>query len=105
MMDLWVSKAMSHDMVLTGDVLHSKWTAFADLLNILKDERLNLSDRWLGKFKNCAGLKCFKRHGKAGSVDPEVVEKEKEHIQELVQIYGYKLHDIFNMDETGLFYV
>ncbi len=40
----------------------------------------------------------------AGSADPKVVEMERRHIQELIKEGGYNLRDIFNMDETGLFY-
>jgi cupin superfamily acireductone dioxygenase involved in methionine salvage len=32
------------------------------------------------------------------------IEDERKRIQELIAKYGYKLRDIFNMDETGLFY-
>ena len=31
------------------------------------------------------------------------LERERKQIQELISKYGYKLWDIFNMDETGLF--
>jgi len=34
MMDLWVSKAMSHGILLTGEVLRQKWNNFADLVGI-----------------------------------------------------------------------
>ena len=33
-----------------------------------------------------------------------LAETERLHIQELINKYGYELRDIFNMDETGLFY-
>ena len=46
----------------------------------------------------------MRRHGEAGSSNAETVEKERKQIQELIKKYGYKLWDIFNMDETGFFY-
>jgi hypothetical protein len=49
-------------------------------------------------------IKEYKSHGEAGSADPKVVEMERRHIQELIKEGGYNLRDIFNMDETGLFY-
>jgi hypothetical protein len=104
MMDLWVSKAMQDRILLTGEVLRQKWSKFADLVGIPADERLNLSDGWLSRFKARNGLKQFKRHGEAASADPQVAERERLHIQELIKKYGYELRDIFNMDETGLFY-
>jgi hypothetical protein len=102
MMDLWVSKAMADNLLLTGEVLRQKWAKFADLVGIPHDERLNLSDGWLARFKARNGLKQFKRHGEAGSADAATVERERQRIQELIKKYGYELQDIFNMDETGL---
>jgi len=95
---------MSDNLLLTGEVLHQKWTRFADLAGIPKDEHLNLSDGWLARFKLRNGLKQFKHHGEAASGDPETAEREQRCIQELIEKYGYELQDIFNMDETGLFY-
>lgn len=91
MMDLWVSKAMSDNLLLTGEVLRQKWTRFADLVGIPKDERLNLSDGWLARFKARNGLKQFKRHGEAASMDPETAKREQHCIRELIAKHGYEL--------------
>ncbi|KAF8229004.1 hypothetical protein L208DRAFT_1214064, partial [Tricholoma matsutake] len=104
MMELWVSKAMAESVLLTGEVLRQKWTKFADLAGVPQDEHLNLSDGWLSCFKARTGLKQFKRHGNAASADLEAVKREQKRVQELIDKYGYELRDIFNMDETGLFY-
>jgi hypothetical protein len=104
MMYLWVSKAMGDGILLTGEVLRQKWNRFADLVGVPEDERLNLSNGWLGRFKDRNGLKEMKQHGEAASANASTVEQERKRIQELIQKYGYELRDIFNMDETGLFY-
>lgn len=104
MMDLWVSKAMDDGIMLTGEVLRQKWNAFADMAGVPEDERLNLSNGWLGCFKERNGLKQMKRHGEAALSDAETVEEERERIQDLIKESNYELRDIFNMDETGLFY-
>lgn len=104
MMDIWVSEAMSHNILLTGEVLRQKWTRFADLVGVPNDERLTLSDGWLARFKARNGLKEFKRHGEAASASVEMAEREQQHIQELVKEYGVEPRDLFNTDETGLFY-
>jgi hypothetical protein len=104
MMDLWVSMAMSDNILLTGEVLHQKWTQFADLMGIPKEDCLNLSDGWLAQFKVRNGLKEFKHHGEAASVSPEMADRERQRIQGLVREYGVELQDIFNTDETGFFY-
>lgn len=105
MMSLWVSKAMGDGILLTGDVLRNKWNPkFADLVGIPEDEWLNLSNGWLGRFKDRTGLKELRRHGEAASANANTVENERKRVQELIKKYGYQLRDIFNMDETGLFY-
>jgi len=103
-MELWVLKVMVEGILLTGEVLHQKWTKFADLAGVPQDERLNLSDGWLSHFKAWTGLKQYKCHGDAASADLETVKREQKRIQELINKYGYELWDIFNMDEMGLFY-
>jgi hypothetical protein len=104
MMELWISRAMQDRVLLTGEVLRQKWKQFADLVGIPEDERLHLSDGWLTRFKERNGLKQLKRHGEASSADPERIVHERQRLQELIRESGYRLKDIFNMDETGLFY-
>lgn len=104
MMELWVLKAMGNGILIMGEVLHQKWNVFADLVGVHKDDRLKLSNGWLGSFKERNSLKEMKRHGEATSANAKTVEKERKRIQGLIKKYGYWLHDIFNMDETGHFY-
>ena len=52
MMYLWVSKAMGDRIVLTGEILCQKWNMFADMVGILEDDRLKLSNGWLGCIKD-----------------------------------------------------
>ncbi|KAF8229971.1 DDE-domain-containing protein [Tricholoma matsutake] len=95
---------MTDGIRVMGEVLRQKWHKFTDLENILQGERLTLSEGWLTAFKRRCSLKENRTHSKAGSVDPAKVEIEHERIHKLIQKYGYRLKDIFNMDETGLFY-
>jgi hypothetical protein len=73
-------------------------------LQVPGDERLCLSNGWLDCFKARNSLKDIKRHSKAASASIDTMEQERNRIQELIKKYGYELYDIFNMDETGLFY-
>jgi hypothetical protein len=59
---------------------------------------------WDSRFKERNGLRQVKRHGEAASANMETVERERERVQNLIKESGYALRDIFNMDETGLFY-
>lgn len=104
MMDLWVSKAMADNVLLTGEVLRQKWSIFADLAGVPEDDRLKLSNGWLARFKDRNGLREWRRHGEAASATSETVEQEQMRIQNLIKEGQYQLRDIYNMDETGLFY-
>ena len=103
-MDLWVSKAMADRILLTGEVLRQKWNVFADLAGVPEDDRLKLSNGWLARFKDRNGLREWKRHGEAASANNETVKQEQKRIQNLIKEGQYQLRDIYNMDETGLFY-
>jgi hypothetical protein len=104
MMEFWVTTALNNGVKLTGDLIRQKWTEFADIRKIPEEDRLALSSGWLTRMKHRMGIKEYKSHGEAGSADPKDVETEQRRIQELIEKSGYRFKDIFNMDETGLFY-
>lgn len=104
MMDLWVLTAMADRINLTSEVLRQKWSTFADMVGIPEEDRLTLSDGWLTRFKARHNLKEIKRHGDAGSAILSTVEDERKIMKEFIKKSKYELRDIFNMDETGLFY-
>ena len=97
-------KAMSNNVLLTGKVLCQQWSRFMDLVGIPGDDCLKLSNGWLAQYKVRKGLKEFKCHGEAASVGLETAKAEQQRIQELVIAYGVEPQDLFNADETGLFY-
>ena len=104
MMEIWITQALNHGLKLTGELLQWKWTESADIHKIPKEDHLTLSSGWLTQLKQQMRIKEFKSHGEAGSADPSDVEAEHQCMQELIKSGGYSLWDIFNMDETGLFY-
>jgi hypothetical protein len=74
------------------------------MVGIPEEDRLTLSDGWLTRFKARHNLKEIKRHGDAGSAILSTVEDERKIMKEFIKKSKYELRDIFNMDETGLFY-
>ena len=104
MLDLWVSNAMLNNILVTGEVLRQKWTTFAGLAGIPKDEHLILSNGWLACFKARNNLKEYKRHGEAASVGPDAAQRERERIQRVIKTFGVEPRNLFNADETGFFY-
>ncbi|XP_022019750.1 CENP-B homolog protein 2-like [Helianthus annuus] len=76
--------------------------------NIMKDmypvdtPYFTFSIGWLGKFKARYGIKNFLRCGESGSVEMEGMEDKLKSIRDKVD--QFEMKDIFNMDETGLFF-
>ena len=103
MLDLWVRKVKVAKIHISGDILQQKWMDFANQLGIPEDECLKLSDGWLTSYKAPMGLKEFKQHGNAASVNMTTVEEERKRLKEIIA--GYAPHDTYNIDETGFFYV
>ena len=60
------------------------------------------SNGWLERFKGRHNISSAVISGEKGCVDGIVVDDWKERLPELIS--GYKPDDIYNMDETGLFY-
>eukprot|EP00172_Hildenbrandia_rubra_P002184 Plantae.Rhodophyta-Hildenbrandia_rubra.ctg28771.p1 GENE.Plantae.Rhodophyta-Hildenbrandia_rubra.ctg28771~~Plantae.Rhodophyta-Hildenbrandia_rubra.ctg28771.p1 ORF type:complete len:550 (+),score=102.22 Plantae.Rhodophyta-Hildenbrandia_rubra.ctg28771:784-2433(+) len=75
---------------------------------LAKDARLGVgsdfkfSSGWLEKFKKRVGIKSYQMHGERGSVDEGALKEARQHIRSLLA--EYELKDIYNMDETGLYY-
>ncbi|KIK80225.1 hypothetical protein PAXRUDRAFT_15907 [Paxillus rubicundulus Ve08.2h10] len=97
---LWVKHMEEKVKHVTGAMLIAKQAKYEEKFNIPDDEHLE-GDGWLLSFKHAYGIKEFRRHGKAGSVDLSAVDTEKAHLKIILANYAPK--DRFNFDETSLF--
>ena len=50
------------------------------------------------------GIRCKRAYGEGDSVDPEAVKKSMEDVIQSIKDGNYSLGDIYNADETGLFF-
>lgn len=65
----------------------------------------NASDGWLWRWCWRFGIaNSVRLHGEAAQVDLKVAEERMEELRRQIVVKGYKHSNIFNMDETGLFY-
>lgn len=92
-MVFWVLQARE-GIVLTGAMLHLKWTRFADLAGVPAEDWLTLSDGWLVKFKKRHNLCDMKYHGKVASTDVKTIKAECAVIQKIIQDDGYHMTSI-----------
>jgi hypothetical protein len=86
---------------MNGDLVKEKGAIF--LNRIYPDhDPFEFSNGWLESFKNRYGIRSFRRFGESGSVNMARVTDE---LPKLIAVLNrYEWNDIYNMDETGLFY-
>lgn len=92
---------MQDYIVICDDLIRSEAMVFAKELNI-PDEDLNFSDGWLTSFKKRYGIKFRVLNGEEASIDPEIINTNLPILQEKLNMYDP--NDIYNFDETALFY-
>ena len=59
---------------------------------------------WLRRFKEGHGIRQLKLQGEVLSADSSAVEHFKQKLYELIEIQQLTLHQLFNCDETDLFW-
>ncbi|XP_064104371.1 tigger transposable element-derived protein 1-like [Macrobrachium nipponense] len=68
-------------------------------------QRFSASKGWFAKFQKCFGLKSVSLHGEAASADTTAAKTyANETFKNIITEGGYKPEQVFNMDETGLFW-
>lgn len=97
----WFGQLRSRGAVLTDKLLLEKAKALAVLLEIADFKG---SDGWLAKFKKRHHIQLHQPHGESGAADMAGVALAKTAVGKLILELGYKLEDVYNFDETGLYY-
>jgi hypothetical protein len=85
---------------ISGPLLQERALIYAQSVG---NDSFKASNGWLEKFKGRHHVKWARLHGEGGSADTS--QKAQQRMQQLKQICAeYAEEDIFNMDETGIFY-
>lgn len=96
----WIKEARSQNIILTGAVLQEKAKFFGEALGV---SDFVCSNGWLSRFKERHGIVCKKICGEEAAVDPSTVTSFfSEKLPALKKEFSPR--DIFNADETGLFF-
>jgi hypothetical protein len=95
----WFKGACGKNIPLSGPVLQEKALDFAKDLNL---DEFKASNGWLESWRSRYGIGFFKVCGESANVNLNVVSEFKSKLPEIVK--DFDLKDIFNIDETGLFY-
>ncbi|CAB4375842.1 unnamed protein product [Rhizophagus irregularis] len=81
-------------------ILQQKGKEFAKMLNI--EDQLKCTNGWVYRFKVRNGLQKVNFSGEANSIPLETLPEERLRLRTLLAKYNEK--DIYNADETGLFF-
>ena len=95
----WFKHVRAQSIPVSGPMIQIKALEIAKELNITK---FQASSGWLCRFKSRHLITGCKLSGERGSVPEASVEEWRERLPTLLQ--GYSLRDIYNMDETGVYY-
>src|SRR5277367_396233 len=96
---LWVEKALQARLIITDNILVTKALEFALLC---QEEKFKGSSRWNDNFKKRHNIKQYTMHGEAASAPIQDLSSMRENLRQTLRDYDPK--DIFNCDETGLFW-
>jgi hypothetical protein len=96
---IWVDKALQTGLVLTDSILETKALDFAFLCN---EDKFKASNGWINNFKKRHNLKQYNIHGEANSAPIQDLDEMREKLRQTLR--DYDPNDIFNCDETGLFW-
>ena len=94
---------MEGTVPITGDAIKAAAQRFWLQISAYQGQEIpRFSTGWLDGFKRRHNIKQYKQHGEAGDVDLKVAAIAMVSIKAITD--KYSLHDIFNMDETGLYW-
>lgn len=96
---IWLRQCRGQKVSISGNLLKEKAKEFASSLSI---KNFAASEGWLTNFKKRNGVVFKKVCGESGSVDDAVCLDWQSKLKPLVEHYDAR--DIFNADESGLFF-
>ena len=95
----WFKDVTAQKLPVCGQLLQERVLKFA---TDLRNNDFKASNGWLDSFCRRHDIAFVRRCGESGDVDSAIVDDWK---QKLPSLLGYDPKDVFNMDETGLFFV
>ncbi|GET50687.1 CENP-B homolog protein 2-like [Rhizophagus irregularis DAOM 181602=DAOM 197198] len=98
-MSIWVDQQISRNLTINGPIIQQKAVECANLLDITN---FSASAGWLSNFKQRNNLHTYKKKGEAGSAPIDELPQMRAELREILQ--AYELKDIWNCDETALFW-
>ena len=97
---MWLKQARGQNLPVSGDLIKEKAMKLAKLMHI---PDFVASDGWLDNFKKRHGITFKTVQGESGAVDSQsLLEWQQQVLRPLLR--QFSADDVFNLDETGLFW-
>lgn len=97
---MWFRRQEARGLTVTNDLLRGQARMFAIDFDV--PDTFEFSDGWLQGFKLRKGIRRVVLHGEADAADKRGVQLTRDNMKLIVD--GYSLDDIYNQDETGVFW-
>ena len=97
----WFGSVTAKGASVVDRLIVEKAKEVAEELHI---DNFKVSDGWLGGFKSRHGIKLQRPKGESGSADMEGVDIARTVVGKIISELEFQLEDVYNMDETGLYY-
>jgi len=99
---IYLQQLLDKKISVSDEILLTKAKEFGAYYPEMEEDGFSYSSGWFSGFKERYGVKQYVKHGDSGGVDLEDVARGRAEIKEITRHYSAK--DIYNLDETGLFY-
>lgn len=98
----WFCQQRLKNLPVTSELLKAKAKSLNEALN--ETETFSASDGWLQNFKHRFGIRFLKVSGEKLSTNPQLVEPFKQELKSVIEKLNLVNDQIYNADETGLFW-
>ncbi|KAK2575999.1 hypothetical protein KPH14_007358 [Odynerus spinipes] len=107
-LSIWIDESTKQQIPLDGNIIKQK---ALKIYNCLKkngespvEPEFVASKGWFERFKKRFVLRSIRIQGESASVDNEVVRNYPEELQKFIAEHGFLPHQVFNVDETDLWW-
>ena len=97
----WFTQQRDKQIPISGPMLQEKARQIAEQLGYTS-ETFKASNGWLKKFRNRHAISFRTINGESASVNNSTIEEWTNRLSTIID--GFNPNDVFNADETGLFY-
>lgn len=103
----WIEDKVQKHQPLSQSIIQEKalsiWTSLSDLPGSSK-EGFKASRGWFDRFRKRTSLRNVKLQGESASADTEAASAYPEVLKKIIEEGGYTPKQVFNIDETGLYW-